>query len=110
MAPALKCWWNHWSGGTTTLPGERFLPGDEFPPGDRFKSGDTFVRGDLLVSATDARTAITSGDVTVFFDPRYASRATGLLVVAVPMCSSSDRTCSSSRTRPLFMQTETTLD
>lgn len=98
------------SQGTITLPGERFLPGDEFPPGDQFYSGDKLLPRDRTISASDARRAIESHDATVFFDPRYASRVTGLLVIALPLCSSSDQACQASGTNPLFMAVEPLLN
>jgi hypothetical protein len=88
--------------GTSKLPGVQFLPEAPFPANSRYRSGDR-LQATGPISASDARRAISSRDASVFLDPRSASHATGLLVVALPLCSSSDRACQDSGTNPLFM-------
>lgn len=64
----------------------------------------------LFMPVSDALRAIASGDASAFFDRRRLENATGLLLVAVPVCPSGDASCARSQTSPLFAQMQDEMD
>lgn len=102
---------DHWSArssipartGETELAGGRFLPDDRFLPANTFFAGDQFVPEDRSIAAGDAMQAVDAGRASVFFSPDELMSASGVLLVAIPACAASTRTCAQAQVSPYFI-------